>query len=204
MRLSAADPGTIPEGLPQLMLAEDPALMRFLFRDAAGLARVLAEEWRRPLALNTCHTMRQLWDGPHVAGLMNGFPASEYDARLEGSRDSYVAALQGRLGLSPQEALTWMERLYPAPRAGAFYILDLSVAPEAQGRGLGHLLLEAGRAQARSAGCTSLALDVAADQPAVGFYRQQGLVADVETYVPWLHRHHGIGRHLHMVQPLAA
>lgn len=54
-------------------------------------------------------------------------------------------------------------------------LLTLAVAPEAQGRGLGRLLLHALLRTARDRGCTQMFLEVRSDnEPALALYRAHG------------------------------
>ncbi len=95
-------------------------------------------------------------------------------------------------------ALNWMDRLFPEPRASSFYILELAVSEAARGQGLGRRLISGSVERARSKGCERLALDVAADNPAVGLYRHLGLEIEIETRVPFLADGFEIGTHVHM------
>jgi len=60
-------------------------------------------------------------------------------------------------------------------RARALYnIHDLAVLPAWRGRGVGRRLLRAVEAQARERGYCKITLEVRADNPAAGLYRQLG------------------------------
>ena len=99
-------------------------------------------------------------------------------------------------------AIYWMDRLFPTPREGSYYVLELAVSEAAQGEGLAKILLKAALNRALEKGCTSICLDVAADNAAVAFYQHLGFQVEIETCVPYLAQAQAIGLHYHMVRGL--
>ena len=198
-----ADAAIPPDHLADLLWNTDPKLNAFMFRTRETLLDILRAEWPETRGL-LCHRHAfTVMDGASVLGLMVGHTAAEYGANFEAAQEIQMRHLSQDDAGYLAKALFWMDRLFPTPRADSYYILELSTAASAQGSGIASHLLDAAEARAISCGCTHLALDVAADNAAVGFYRHKGFEVEIETRVPHLHETCGIGLHLHMSRPLA-
>ncbi|WP_216825910.1 GNAT family N-acetyltransferase [Sulfitobacter sp. SK012] len=139
----------------------------------------------------------------NIVGLLIGHAEDEYIANFDYSVANQPTALGGQEATHMEAALHWMDRLFPVPRCGSYYVLEFAVSPNAQGAGIAGQLFKAAKEQARAKGCAQICLDVAADNEAVGFYRHLGFRIEVETRVPLLDDEHGIGLHLHMVHDVA-
>nr|WP_325249413.1 GNAT family N-acetyltransferase [Amylibacter sp.] len=190
--------------IAELIWAEDPALLACEFGTLPPFDAILRQEWASKGAANSHDAMLLAWDDTGVAGLMTGYPVDQMEARFEATwhlRRDQIA----RKDWQDWEARSALiERLFPPPQAGDFYVLDLSIAPRSQGTGLGRRLIGIALENARAAGCKRLCLDVNADNDAVGFYRRIGLDIQIESRAPLLDERYGVGLHYHMVMPVTA
>lgn len=191
-----------PDRIADLLWSTDPALNTFMFGAMDVLHRILQCEWPAARGL-LCH--RQAFfagQAGAVSGLIIGHTAQEYPANFEAALELQMQSLTEDEAGHLNAALHWMDRLFPVPTDGSFYILELAVAPDAQGEGLAQKLLDAATERALDQGCTHMCLDVAADNAAVAFYQHIGFAVEIETRVPYLANTHGIGLHYHMTRPL--
>jgi len=197
MRIAPATPDHPTEPLARLMWDEDPGVMVHLFGTPARWQAVLAREWPATETHN-CHATTLLaQDGGATVGLMNGFPAAQFDARYEASLALYLDGLDDAEQASLEARLGEVEELMPLPDPADFYILDIAVAAGHRGRGVGRALMAEAEAAARAAGCAGLCLDVAADNPAVGFYRRMGFGTAYASPA-----RHGLNAHIQMRRAL--
>ncbi len=196
--ITAATPDLPSKDIAALIWSTDPVLMDYMFGDPAVFEKVVAEEWSSAEGLLSHGQGMVATEGDQLLGLCVGHTEDEYETNFEASQHVQTRALSPDQGAHLQRALMWMNRLFPDPRAGSFYVLELAVAPDARGKGLGRALLQAAVRRARDRGCARLALDVAADNPVVAFYERIGLQIEIETRVPHLTRAFGVGPHLHM------
>jgi len=198
-----ASPDVAPDELADLMWSTDPHLNGYMYGKMSTLHKLIKSEWSGAHGL---FSHRQAFtasmDGK-IAGLLIGHTEEEYAAHFAYSTVHQPAALEGAEATHMETALHWMDRLFPVPRQNSYYILELAVAPGAQGKGLAGQLFGMAMERARSRNCARICLDVSADNPATGFYRHLGFQTEVETRVPLLDEKHGIGRHLHMVKDLS-
>ncbi|MGI8792375.1 MAG: GNAT family N-acetyltransferase [Acidimicrobiales bacterium] len=66
---------------------------------------------------------------------------------------------------------------------GTAHLSELIVAAAERGTGVGHMVLAAVEAEARSAGCARLTVHADPATPAIGFYRERGFVAEAQLPV---------------------
>ena len=185
-----------------LVWSTDPELMVCLFQNEDLWHTAAAEEWRRGRGLITPQNTISAFADGRLCGATLGFPAHRAAAIFGEAQEVQRASLPASDVAQFDIGFAAMERLFPEPDPGAFHVMELAVAPDARGRGIGRALLVAAAERARAEGCTSLALDVAADNPAVRLYRSLGFEVAVETRLPKLEADYGIGKHFHMVGPL--
>jgi len=106
------------------------------------------------------------------------------------TRDGFVRAVPLAIRTFP---LAWLPRLafrgylrsrldFPLP-AGALHVVELHVAPERRGRGIGGRLLEHAEACARERGATALVLTTMATNPARRLYERHGYRVTAERSV---------------------
>ena len=188
--------------MAELLWSSDPKLNEYIYQSSSVLRRIIKAEWPEDRGL-LCHkqALTAVSDGS-LLGLLVGHTTVEYAANFEASLTLQTKDMsQGEID-HLTAGIHWMDRLFPEGRDGSYYILELSTMPEARGQGLASLLLNAAEERARTTGCRAICLDVAADNAAVDFYRNRGFETEIETKVPFLELHHGIGTHLHMVKSI--
>jgi GNAT superfamily N-acetyltransferase len=181
--------------IPELVWAEDPALIGLEFQSYEKWADVCKSEWPQNGASN-CHDATTLaWDGADIVGLINAFPAAEMEPRFEKSE-----TLRGPSHL-PIELIEQIDALFAEPDADAFYILDISVHASEQKKGVGEKLIAHAEQIGARNGCKSLALHVSEDNPAVGFYERLGFAQTGRCEVPELQKF-GISSHSLMARQI--
>jgi ribosomal protein S18 acetylase RimI-like enzyme len=188
--------------IADLLWSTDPELWTFLFGTINPLRKVLAYEWPAKRALLSHAFTSVVRDGDTLSGLCTGYSLPDYEANFALAVELQAQAFTDQEAQHLTDALYWMDRLFPTPREHSFYIMELAVAEQAQGSGLARLFLDDAEHRARAVDCTRLSLDVAAKNDAVAFYRHLGFKVEIETRVPFLADHHGIGTHLHMTRSL--
>jgi ribosomal protein S18 acetylase RimI-like enzyme len=192
MQIRPARPEDYNAKIPKLIWDEDAPLMACEYGTYANWCAVVAAEWPAPHAF-TSHAITDLaLQNGAFAGFVTGFPAADYESLAEGSDN-----LRSETS-NPRAHLLHLDQLFPVPPQDAYYVLNIATDPAHLGRGVGRALLQCAVGKARAIGCTSLCLDVAAENPAVGFYQHLGLSIAVETRLPALQSSHGVGLHYHM------
>ncbi len=191
-----------PKALADLLWSTDPKLNSYMFGTMDVLHRIIETEWPAEMGLYSHKHAFTAVIQNNISGLLIGYTQEELSANFTFSVEFQGQALNESETEHLHSALHWMDRLFPTPRHGSYYILEFAVSPGMQDAGVATRLLEAARAQAVSKGCTQVCLDVAADNDAVGFYRHMGFRVEVETRIPFLDDRHGIGLHLQMVRDL--
>jgi ribosomal protein S18 acetylase RimI-like enzyme len=142
-----------------------------------------------------------------VVGLEIGFDGAR-NYRTRANLTPVASALVAEGALSSDDLAGILARadlasyLNPYVPASAYYVLALAVVPELRGTGIGAGLLRNAGAKGRRAGCRTLHLDVLSDNPAVAFYRAQGLVTMAETIAPEPCGGHGVPMEMRMVMPI--
>lgn len=197
--IQPASKDVCPQDLADLLWSTDPKLNGYMFGNMETLLKLIASEWPSDTGLFSHRQAFTATLADRIAGLLIGHTPDEYATHFAHSLIHQPAALDPKEAAHMETALHWMDRLFPAPRDGAYYVLEFAVSPQAQGQGVAVQLFNAAQAHARARNCSQICLDVAAENDAVGFYRHLGFRPEVETRVPVLDANHGIGTHLHMV-----
>ncbi|HEX6748857.1 MAG TPA: GNAT family N-acetyltransferase [Longimicrobium sp.] len=140
-----------------------------------AIRRLRADEWRAYRDLR----LRALGDSPDafasVLETQRVRPDSDWQDRLAAG-----AASPAQLPLVAEEGdalvgLVW--GVIDPPNTGTAHVIQMWVAPEARGRGVGAMLLDAVVAWARDAGARGVMLDVTCgDSPARRLYERAGFV----------------------------
>jgi len=202
ININPGHPDQSSDRIAELIWSTDPVLMNFMFGEMSVFQRAAAREWPSEAGI-LCHKQAVVAQtDDRIVGLCIAHTTEEYGPNFEAAQRIQSDALSAAEGAHIEKALAWMDRLFPEAQGESFYVLELAVSEEAQGQGLGRRLLSNAVDRARQKGCNRLALDVAADNPAVQFYQQLGLKTEIETRVPFLADGHGVGTHLHMSAPL--
>ena len=188
--------------LAGLIWTVDEDLMEFLFGSPENYHRLFSIDWRaNEGALNYNHSVIAV-DGDQILGVLIGYSAEIIDRLWEVTLSRWSKEEPSAKADDLGQAFNKMDRLFPHPGQETFYILALAVDVNNQKGGIGRKLMGWAEAQARSQGLSALGLDVEAKNPAVSFYKKLGMVVEIETLVPEIDEHHGVGRHYHMKLPI--
>jgi ribosomal protein S18 acetylase RimI-like enzyme len=195
----ALEPGR-PEDAPiaaRLIAETDRDLFSFYAGGSLSAWIEISEhEWRHERGIYSYTMADVVRVGATIHGLVVGYSSRrhlEIDWSL-GSSAPYVSAdLMARI----QAVRHVVFFVFPAIPDGVWYVQNIAVATEAQGKGLGRFLMEAIEARAARAGCAALHLDVDSSSPAVQFYLRLGFEVLAETRVPSIP---GVHAHYRMIR----
>lgn len=187
-----------PLELADLLWSTDPQLNGYMFGKMSNLHTLIKSEWPGEKGLFSHKQAFTASKANTIVGLLIAHTEDDYAANFDFSLMNQPSVLPSEDAAHMEAALHWMDRLFPVPRPGSYYILEFAVSPHAQGEGIAGQLFKAALAEAAARGCTQICLDVAADNDAVDFYKHIGFETEVETRIPVLDAEHGIGLHLHM------
>jgi len=184
--------------LADLIWTVDERLMTFLFGSPDDWHRLFSIDWRAHDGICNHNRSVVAEDGNEIKGVIIGYSADIVEQLFETTLTRWLKDETPAKGKHLEEAFNKMDRLFPHPMEGSFYILDLAVDVNARKLGIGRKLMDWAVSQAKQHGLSALELDVDADNPAVDFYRRLGMYVEVETLVPELSQYHGVERHYHM------
>ena len=176
--------------------------MAFMFESPENWHRLLSIDWPEKEGIDSHANAIVAVDGNQILGVLVGYNAAIIDQQFEASLSRWLKQEPPIKAEYLEQAFSKLGRLFPHPAEGSFYVLDLAVDVNSREGGIGRKLMESAISQARSQGLSTLELDVGADSLAVGFYQKLGMFVEVETFVPELAEHYGVGRHLHMKLPI--
>lgn len=195
-RLSTVQAEAIAPFIPELIRATGPVSYDYQFGTDGLLERVVAASWSQPETLfAAANTTAVFDDDGALAGIELGFVGSNF----YGFKDNLVALAgdliaRGVVGLEELQGLGERAEIASYLNAhvpeGVYYIHALATPVSHRGQGAGKALLQDAIARARAAGHRELQLDVLADNPAVGFYRANGLRVLSEARSPYLSEAH--------------
>lgn len=177
-------PAAPQDEIAPLLHASSPELYDLYF---GGRARALAALSR--LAGRRGHTAsREVClvssAGGEVAGVLAGFPYSEYEPRARRFALLAVSRMPPWRWLGPWRAGRFDAAALRAPE-GAWYVDSLAVAPQHRRAGVGRALLAAAEQRAREAGCAVLALDAAENNRAArALYDSWGMAVQLRVALP--------------------
>ena len=197
-----ARPNRDENKVAELIWSVDVPLMSYLFHDEETWARLLAVDWPNRSGL-VCHARAHLAvNNRQVVGVLVCHDPLTLDEDFEHSMRRWAETEPKEMSGHLETAFSMMDRLFPHPRPNHYYVLDIAVSPSQRNRGLGRRLMATAIDQAKALDRSTICLDVAADNPAVEFYKALGMSLEVETRVPDLDKDHGVGLHYHMTLPL--
>jgi ribosomal protein S18 acetylase RimI-like enzyme len=200
-------PGLVTPGRPehaqaaaQLIVSTDEHLFKFCGGGTLDPWLELAQaEWCAIDGIYSHRFAKVLEIAGTVKALVLAFPsqagAAALDWRMTNSRQTMAA--QRWQELFDRFSQIGPILFAPAPEY-SYYLQNIAVAPAFKGQGIGRALLDLVVEDARSAGCTSLTLDVDATTPAVTFYQTFGFITTRTVELPPL----DMNPHLRMTMPL--
>lgn len=192
MEIIKASENVIPqytEEIPALVWSTGPVAYAYQFGSRDFFDRAVAASWPRPGTLFGWDGACLALEGEDLLGLLISFQGPEFSERKAAMAGAGEILL--RNGQATEEELVGLiERaeharwLNPELRARTYYIHAIAVKPEHRGRQIGAKLMNHARKLAQELDCVALELDVLSDNPAVAFYRSQGLTLLAETRAP--------------------
>lgn len=167
-----------------LIAETDTELFRYITGgDLAAWQTIATHEWRVEHGVY-CHDIAQVVRHKKtLAGLLLGYTLERHD-QIDWTFGSSIPHVAPEIAARVRAAHRLVPFLFPILPAHAWYVQNIAVHSDSCGVGLGRFLMDAAAEAARAAGCTEIHLDVAGDNPAVGFYRSLGYTVLVETRVP--------------------
>lgn len=187
----------------RLMYDADQHLIDYIFKgDQEIMQKCYEEMWKRKDGMCS-HSLSTV---ARYKGALLGIEIS-YPAGTE-EEHFHIGIQHAAEILSPEAydhfeaAMGYLPYLLPFTPEDAYYVLFLSVIPEARGRGIGEKLLDNVFERAKAQGYRSCHLDVASDYPAVRFYKRVGMEVLSESRVPYLDEQYNIPMHYRMVKDL--
>ena len=190
------------EVVAPLLYDTDPHLFGHFFSGDQELAlRYFAAQWRHERSLFSYRYCTVAAARGALLGIELG-----YDARTQADLARDTGRYAARI-LTPEqmahlrEAVSHVRFLIPPVPSHAYYVMHLASARNARGHGVGGRLLAAAFDRARRDGYRVCQLDVASDNPAVGFYARMGMEILSESRVLPLQKH-GVASHYRMVKEL--
>lgn len=179
-----------------------PKMMTYLFDTQENWRKVVALDWPHMDGAFSPANILLAREGADIIGVLVGYPVPEFERHWAISRDRESAELPGDFAAALDERFAWLGRCFTHPWAEHYFVLDIAVDPRHRGRAIGRMLMDQAEADARTAGCTAVALDTKAENDAMHFYRRLGFEVVAETRVPYLERQHGLTLTYHQVKPL--
>ncbi len=177
------------DDIPELVFSTGPATYEYTFGTRSVFDAVVRRSWLTPGTLFSADESSVAFSGDALLGIEIGFPGSAFRKRghaLGSLLSGLIAAGEvkgddvGGLVMRAEET-SWLN---PVVRPWCYFVNSIAVKPEHHGKGVGRELLANAKRRARNFQCTRLELDVLADNPAIRFYRSQGLELLAETSVP--------------------
>lgn len=201
---------SIERGLPQqasaiypLLFQTAPKNISYIFGDSIRVDKRITEEcWKRVDTTYSHKFSHVAIQHGQVIGVLVAFDGKTYKEQQKITSQVAAQYIDDSLMQHMKKAMPEISLLSPQIPNRTYYIHYISVSDNAQGKGVGKLLLECAFDQAKATKCHSLSLDVSIDNPAVEFYKVMGLDIIVETRVPLLSKKANISGSYRMVKRL--
>ncbi|MDQ0318667.1 GNAT superfamily N-acetyltransferase [Pararhizobium capsulatum DSM 1112] len=139
--------------------------------DIPGIGEILVETWR--------HAFRGIIDGAYLDGMTEQDQAMRHARRMGAAGVSYQAAVDA-------DGLVGFANYGPARGTvsdGIMELYALYIRPQAQGAGVGRMLIKAVARDCLSRGATGLFAWVLAENPNRGFYERLGATVTAKSMV---------------------
>jgi ribosomal protein S18 acetylase RimI-like enzyme len=182
----------------RLIAETDRDLFSFYAGSLSAWIEISEHEWRHERGIYSYTMADVVRVGAAIQALVISYSSRrhlEIDWTLGSSAPYIPADLVARIQAFRQVVFF----VFPAIPDGVWYVQNIAVATEAQGKALGRFLMDAIEARAETAGCSAIHLDVDSSTPAVQFYLRLGFEVLVETRVPSIP---GVHAHYRMVKNL--
>ncbi len=175
--------------IPELAYSTGPVSYDYHLGRRELFDEMVTRSWLTPGTLFSADSATVALEGDELLGVEIGFHGPEFRSRIEALTPLWGALIEE--GLTTEEEVGGViERsdhaswLNPVIHPNLYYIHAIAVKPQHRGKKVGVALMENAMEQGRKAGFEKLQLDVLSDNPAVQFYRSQGLELLVESRAP--------------------
>ncbi len=186
----------------RLIYSTDPRLWDCLFEnDFDRFLRFFTTMWKEEESLYSHSNATVAVAGGRLAGLEVGYDRDRQDRMIPNMVKRTPEILTPGEFRHYLEIVGYIRYLTPPIPNHAYYVLFLATDPSDQGKGIGKRLLTCAFDRARERGYDACHLDVAGDNPAVGFYRRLGMEILSESRVLPLEER-GVKSHFRMVKRL--
>lgn len=187
----------------RLMYDADQHLIDYIFKgDQEIMQKCYEEMWRRKDGMCSHSLSMVARHKGALLGIEISYPAGTEQEHFHIGMQHAAEILSPEAYDHFEAAMGYLPYLLPFTPEDAYYVLFLSVIPEAQGQGIGEKLLDNVFDRAKAQGHRSCHLDLASDYPAVRFYKRMGMEILSESRVPYLDEQHNIPMHYRMVKDL--
>jgi len=161
-------------------------------------SRMISDSWGRDDAIFSHKHTHAAYIDDQLVGIEMGFTNESLPERVPGHIMAKSAAMTDEENQISDERWPQIAPLVPSPPEATYYVSNLAVLPEAQGRKIGLRLLTAAFTRAKKDGFEWVMLDVCHRKPAVRFYEQLGMIRLVETRLPQLEEPYDVPMHIRM------
>jgi ribosomal protein S18 acetylase RimI-like enzyme len=203
MNVALQDALAVPasDHLAAMLWDTDPELFALAFRsDRKAWRHVFEAEWTAEAGL---HTRRRaslaIGDGQEL-GIVICFPGADAAANFTASVERESSNLPPDRAQHLRHAFELMGWLFPPVPDSVLYVMNLVVAQEARGLGVGRMLMRKAEETARQLRLDGVHLDAVTHAPAFEFYRRIGYQPLVETRLCQLPEGYPLGSHSRMVK----
>jgi ribosomal protein S18 acetylase RimI-like enzyme len=188
----------------QLVYESASELFDFWFDgDQNAIQECFAHWWRRERGLFSHSLAHVALNEDGLLGVEIGYDRATEKDHTATTLDDSAEVLSARMQQHLTSAMAYLPFLITYKPPGAYYVQNLAVKRTMRGYGIGKRLLQEAFDRATSRGYESCHLDVAADSPAVRFYRSMGMSVLSESRIPRLEQQYGIPSYYRMVKPLS-
>lgn len=189
VRATEADAEAHIEVLCDLVWSTGPSSYSYHFAERSIFDALVKTSLKRAGTLFAWDAMHLAVDGGELLGMIIAFEGPEFRQRQYALASVWPELIEA--GVLDAEAMrgvidrsrkaSWLN---PVILPRVYYVHAIAVTPAARGRKAGGALLGQAMDDGRARDCRALELDVLSDNPAVGFYRAEGLELLVESRAP--------------------
>ncbi|MEM7221230.1 MAG: GNAT family N-acetyltransferase [Pseudomonadota bacterium] len=175
--------------IPDLVWSTGPASYEYIFTSRDLFDALVSRSWLQPETLFAWDATRLAVEDDELLGIEIGFEGPQFRERQRTLGPAWADLLaQGAFTesdvaqiIANSDHASWLN---PMIQPGTQYVHALAVKPTQRGKRIGALLLQNAMQRGRDAGHQRFQLDVLSDNPAVEFYRSQGLELLVQSRAP--------------------
>jgi ribosomal protein S18 acetylase RimI-like enzyme len=185
----------------RLIYDTDPYLIDYMFKGDQEIVHTFYEEqWKHRDGLTSHSFSTAARHKGALVGIELGYTGGTDEKHFPIWMDYAAEILPPEAYDHFLTSIDYFPYLVPPPPEDSYYVLILSVIPEARSQGIGAKLLNNAFERAKAQGLHSCHLDVMSDSPAVRFYKRMGMDILLESWCPYYDKHHNIQIKYRMVK----